>query len=116
MYINDIADGIQSQLHLIADNCIIYRTIDTPEDRTTLQQDLNQLSKWATTWQMEFNISKCNILRISHLHTTSNHTYTMYETQLKVSGVWINENCHGKLTSCILVTKQIEHWDSYKEI
>ena len=43
---------------------------------------------------MELNISKCNILRISHLHTTSNYTYTMYETQLKsvkYLGVWINE-------------------------
>ena len=50
VYINDIADDIQSQLRLIADDCIIYRTINTPEDHTTLQQDLNQLSKWATTW------------------------------------------------------------------
>ena len=97
MYINDIANGIQGQLRLFADDCIIYRTINTPEDHTTLQQDLNQLSKWATTWQMEFNISKCNILRTSHLHTTRNYTYTMYETQLKsvkehkYLGVWINE-------------------------
>ena len=50
VYINDIADDIQSQLRLFADDCIIYRTINTPEDHTTLQQDLNQLSKWATTW------------------------------------------------------------------
>ena len=97
VYINDIANGIQSQLRLFADDYIIYRTINTSEDHTTLQQDLNQLSKWATTWQMEFNISKCNILQISHLHTTSNYTYTMYETQLKsvkehkYLGVWINE-------------------------
>ena len=62
VYINDIANSIQSQLRLFADDCIMYRTINTPEDHTTLQQDLNQLSKWATTWQMEFNISKCNIL------------------------------------------------------
>jgi len=46
---------------------------------------------------MEFNISKCNILKISHLHNKSGYNYTMYNTQLKevkdhkYLGVWINE-------------------------
>ena len=97
MYINDIADGVQSQLRLFADDCIIYRTINSPEDHKILQQDLNQLSMWAKTWQMEFNVSKCNILRVSHLHTTSNFAYTLYDTKLKsvkehkYLGIWINE-------------------------
>ena len=122
VYSNDIANGIQSQLCLFTDDCIIYRTINTPEDHTTLQQDLNQLSKLATTWQMEFNISKCNILRISHLHTTSNYTYTMYETQLKsvkehkYLGVWINEKLSWQTHILYTCNKAIEHWDSYKEI
>ena len=61
VYINDIANGIQSQLRLFADDCIIYRTINTPEDHTTLQQDLNHLSKWATTWQIKWNLIYPNV-------------------------------------------------------
>jgi len=98
MYINDIADGVQSQLRLFADDCIIYKTINSLEDHTILQEDINQLCKWANICQMEFNLSKCNILRISHLHNCSSYTYAMYNTQLKLVkehkylGVWINES------------------------
>ena len=52
VYINDIADGVQSQLHLIADDCIIYRAITTLEDHSVLQEDINLLCKWAKTWQV----------------------------------------------------------------
>ena len=48
--INDIVAGIQSNLRLFADDCILYRTINCPEDHTVLQQDLNILTKWATFW------------------------------------------------------------------
>ena len=119
-YINDIADCVQSQLRLFADDCIIYRAITTSEDHLILQEDMNLLCKWAKTWQMEFNISKGNILKISHLHNNSNYNYMMYNTQLKeviehkYLGIWIN--CHGKHTSLIFVTKQTELWDSYTEI
>jgi len=36
-YINDIADCVQSQLRLFADDCIIYRAITTSEDHSILQ-------------------------------------------------------------------------------
>ena len=63
VYINDIAAGIQSNLQLFADDCILYKPINCPEDHTVLQQDLNTLTDWATLWQMEFNIRKCDILQ-----------------------------------------------------
>jgi len=47
MYINDIADGVQTQLQLFSDDCIICKTINSPEDHTILQEDINQLCKWA---------------------------------------------------------------------
>ena len=56
IYINDIADGIQSTIRLFADNCLIYRCISTPADQRILQEDLNRLSTWAATgctWQMD---------------------------------------------------------------
>ena len=96
VYINDIAAGIQSNLRLFADDCILYKPINCPEDHTVLQQDLNTLTDWATLWQMEFNIRKCNILQISNTHTKSTYTYTMhgipltYVNEHKYLGVWMN--------------------------
>ena len=60
--INGIVDGIQSTIRLFTDNCLIYRCISSPADQCILQEDLNRLSSWVATWQMNFNVSKCNIM------------------------------------------------------
>ena len=96
VYINDIASIIQSKLHLFADDCIIYRTINSPTDHAVLQQDFDTLTRWAKSWQMEFNVHKCNILQISNIHDKSTFPYMMYNTPLKYVvehkylGVWLN--------------------------
>ena len=54
-----VAADIQSTLRLFADYCLIYRRINSPEDHYILQEDLNRLTVWAATWQMDFNVGKC---------------------------------------------------------
>ena len=41
------------------------------------QTDLNKLSEWATKWQMNFNIAKCHLLRITQKRKPSHFTYTI---------------------------------------
>ena len=43
MYINDIAEGVTSQMRMFADDSIVYRQIHTPADHFTLASDLNKL-------------------------------------------------------------------------
>jgi len=43
LYINDISTNINSLIHLFADDCIIYRIIDSEEDNNILHQDLNKI-------------------------------------------------------------------------
>ena len=59
---SDIVADIQSKIRLFADDCLIYRRINSPEDHYILQEDLNRLTVWAATWQMNFNVGKCNIM------------------------------------------------------
>ena len=77
VYINDITDSINSNIRLFADDSILYREIQTPKDHDVLQTDLNKLSEWATKWQMNFNIAKCHLLRITQKRKTSHFTYTI---------------------------------------
>ena len=84
LYINDIDVNIQSQIRLFADDCLIYRPIHSNDDHDKLQQDLNSLTRWATTWQMEFNVTKCNIIQLSKGHKKSHFTYTMGGVPLTV--------------------------------
>ena len=55
VYINDIASIIQSKLHVFADDCIIYRTINSPIDHAILQ-DFDTLTKVGRWSLMSINV------------------------------------------------------------
>ena len=78
IYINDIVDGIQSTIRPFSDDCLIYRCISSPADQCILQEDLNRSSTWAATWQMDFNVGKCNIIQFSNARCKSSFSYTMH--------------------------------------
>ena len=75
MYINDIAEGVTSQMRMFADDSIVYRHIHTPADHFTLASDLNKLLRWA--WQMNFNVSKCAVLSVTTKRNISAYNYFM---------------------------------------
>ena len=83
LYINDIQDHIQSTMRLFADDSIVYREIVRPEDHDILQQDLQALADWSSTWLMQFNINKCAILTITMKRTPSHHQYKIFGETLE---------------------------------
>ena len=74
-YINDITTNLSSSCRLFADDCILYRKIDTPDDAKILQEDLRKLEE---TWGMKFNIEKCMILTITLKHNPYITEYTLH--------------------------------------
>ena len=66
VYINDLPKNIVSSVKLYADDVLIYRTINSEQDHMILQEDLNMLQKWADTWLMTFNPTKCEFICVSH--------------------------------------------------
>ena len=67
IYINDLPDLITSSCSLFADDCLLYRKIDTPDNCETLQSDLYKLETWANEWLMSFNINKCEVIQITYI-------------------------------------------------
>ena len=65
LYINDIMVGIESEIRLFADVCICYRQIDSTEDTSKLQKNIDQLGKWSRKWGMRFQPVKCNIMQLT---------------------------------------------------
>jgi hypothetical protein len=61
-YINDMPEGITSNVRLFADDTIAYLTISSDQDARTHQSDLDKLEKWETSWLMAFHPEKCNVL------------------------------------------------------
>lgn len=79
-HINDLPDTVTSNVRLFADDCLLYREINSFQDHLVLQKDLTNLEAWALNWGMRFNASKCYILS---LQTTSNFYYKLCDTILK---------------------------------
>jgi hypothetical protein len=65
LYINDLPENIKSSIRLFADDCIIYREIDSETDINTLQQDLVVFNDWSKKWLMPLNLLKCNTIHFS---------------------------------------------------
>ena len=63
-YVNDLLGNVKSSVKLYADDVVLYRAIHSVADHNILQQDLHSLTQWAKTWQMAFNLYKCELLHI----------------------------------------------------
>ena len=89
-HINDLPKAVKSQVRLFADDCLLYREINDFKDHLTLQQDLKELERWADTWGMRFNASKCNILSIkpkTHFMYQLNNTFLKNVTSNPYLGI-----------------------------
>ncbi len=83
LYLNDLPDNISSDVRLFADDCVLYRKIESENDRVQLQLDLDRLNEWQHKWQMRFNAEKCFTLKISHTKKNSHCVYKLGESVLK---------------------------------
>ena len=66
VYINDLLDEVRSRVRLFADDTALYLTMESEEDSSALQTDLDILSACPKTrWDMEFNPSKCQVVHVT---------------------------------------------------
>ena len=69
LYINDMVSQVSdgSCVSLFADDAKVIRKIACRLDYILLQRDLNDLFNWSKIWLLNFNISKCKLLRIARV-------------------------------------------------
>ena len=68
---------------MYADDTLVYNVINCIEDCTQLQNDLDQLERWANNWQMQFNPAKCEFLAITNKKSTLSFTYHINAVPIK---------------------------------
>ena len=81
IFINDLPQNIRSSVRLLADNCVLYRNIESPMDCQILQDDLNSLAQWEIDWQMKFNVAKCHSMRATR-HPPDKHIHVQFDYTL----------------------------------
>ena len=84
-YINNLPDGISSQVRLFADDTALYLTINGEEDCSALQKDLDSLSVWEKKWDMQFNPSKCQVVQVTGSKSPIKSEYILHGQVLELS-------------------------------
>ena len=64
-YINDLPEQVKSRVRLFADDTALYLAISSTTESKNLQIDLASLEQWEKMWDMQFNPSKCQVLKIT---------------------------------------------------
>ena len=90
--------GVMSENHKRCSNIEFPYTIGGAEDGKFLQNDLNRLSVWEDRWDMEFNPSKCQVVRVTSSRNPFNLSYTLH---CQVLEVVTNAKYLGVDISCI---------------
>ena len=62
---------------MYADDTIVYREINSINAHDILQEDLDTMSEWTTTWSMDFNVCKCAVIPITKKCNTRFFNYTI---------------------------------------
>ena len=88
-FINDLPTNTTSGIKLFADDCVLYRPINSVSDHFVLQRDLDQLEKWAYSWQMKFAPTKCFVMSLTLKNSPSQFSYSLCNAQLEGA-------CHQK--------------------
>ena len=68
VYINDLPEKLHSTPRLFADDCLLYKVIESTADCDLLQRDLHTLEIWENDWSMQFAAEKCMVLRVTRKH------------------------------------------------
>ena len=67
--ITSITLSSNSHLTLYADDMLLYRPISNSADYAHLQEDINKISEWVDANYLQFNIQKCNFMRVTRKRT-----------------------------------------------
>ena len=69
---------VASCIEMFADGAKVFKAMMTEQDRSDLQEDLDNLQNWESTWKMKFSADKCKVLHIGNQNPQ--YEYRMCDT------------------------------------
>ena len=100
VYINYLPRCVfSSKTRLFADDCLIYKEIQTHQDAADLQSDLDALQRWESQWLRNFHPQKCQLLWITRKGSPVEAEYSIHGHMLekadtaKYLGVSLHKHC-----------------------
>ena len=81
LFVNDLPSVLDpvTAIDLFADDCLVYRSIDSEQDKLLLQQDLDSLYLWRQCWGMRFQTKTSQIM---HIGKQSHHNFYQLNNEI----------------------------------
>ena len=116
IYVNSIFElTLNSKLMLYADDMLLYRVVDNPEDLGLLQQDTDTISEWVSTHHLTLNISKTKYMIISRGYAITSALRCNDTPLERVMEHTVNGDLmEGKITSLFLNNDSLEDIPQFK--
>ena len=111
LYIYDIEDKIQSNTSLYADDTIVFREINSIDDHSILQEDLDTLSGCTTTWLMEQIFANVSSFRLPKNVQEPSSNIPFWEKFLNVQIIMSILELQFQFTE---ICRSCSHYNSYK--
>lgn len=89
LFINDISLPLSSKSVMFADDILMFRTVQSPNDEERFQTDLQLLHEWAELNQMTFNPSKCKILHVTRSRNLQPPIYKLNTSDLSCAPSYV---------------------------
>ena len=74
--------SVESLMKFCADDAKIYKAIESIQDISTIQDDINRLYQWSETWPLPLNTTKCKCIHYGK--NNPQHLYSIGSTPLAV--------------------------------
>jgi hypothetical protein len=65
VYIKGLPSRVRGAAKLFANDCLLYRTVKSADNTTSLQKDLDNLQEWEHASQKHFIPDKCEVIHIT---------------------------------------------------
>ena len=106
-YISDMPEKLLALVQLFAENMAVYKTISKGHDQAQLQEDLQRLTDWEESWDMEFRPTKCQTLLITRSRKPLQASYILHGHTLENVSSANSYILHGHTLENVLSAKYL---------
>ena len=80
IFINDLDRNLMNEVLKFVDDTKVWGRVDSVEDVSKMQEDLNRLGLWSEKTIMPFNVSKCKISKCKIMYLENRNQKAEYKS------------------------------------